>query len=342
MKLFRLAMRAALLAVILVAGAGFGASEGHAKDMKFFRIVSGSAGGTYFPMAGLLAQVISSPPGAASCEKGGSCGVPGMIAIAQSSPGSVANVTMVEAGEAESAFAQSDVVQWAVTGTGIFKGKPPKEKLRVIASLYPEPVHVVATVGSKVEKIEDLKGKRVGIGLPESGAIVDARIVLEAANLKEKTGFVPVYENSADTIASMAAGETDAMIAVSGFPQPAIHRLAASEGISLLPIDGKMRERILKKNKFLAAGTIPAGTYPGVEEEVPTIVVSALWITSADQPEELIYQITRALWHERSRKLLDDGHPMGKLVRPENALIGVATPVHPGAARYYREIGLLP
>src|SRR5690606_29263382 len=181
----------------------------------------------------------------------------------------------------------------------------------------------------------------IGIGLPDSGAIVDARIVLEAANLKEKTGYTAVYENSADAIASMAAGKTDAMIAVTGYPQPAIHRLAAAEGITLLPIDGAIRDRSLKKNKFFAAGTIPGGTYPGVEAAVATIVVSALWVTSADQPEELIYRITRGLWHERSRKLLDDSHPMGRSVRLENALISVSTPLHPGAERYYREVGLL-
>src|SRR5690606_38527322 len=151
------AMRRSLIAAAAAAMLA-GAGAGEAQEMKFFRIGSGAAGGTYFPMAGLLAQAISNPPGARPCEKGGSCGVPGLVAIAQSSNGSVATATAIQAGQRESGFSQSDVTYWAYTGTGLFEGKPPMTKLRVIASLFPEHIHVVAGKEAGVKTIADLKG----------------------------------------------------------------------------------------------------------------------------------------------------------------------------------------
>ena len=100
-------------------------TSSQAQEMQFFRIASGSAGGTYFPMAGLLSQVISNPPGARTCEKGGNCGMPGLVAIGQSAHGSVANVNSIKSGQVESGFAQSDVTYWAYTGSGPIKGREP-------------------------------------------------------------------------------------------------------------------------------------------------------------------------------------------------------------------------
>ena len=110
-------LAATLGAAILAAG-----HPAEAQKMQFFRIASGSAGGTYFPMAGLLAQVISNPPGARTCAKGGNCGMEGLVAIAQSANGSVANISSIKSGQVESGFAQSDVTYWAYTGTGPFEG----------------------------------------------------------------------------------------------------------------------------------------------------------------------------------------------------------------------------
>jgi hypothetical protein len=118
MKSKKTLLAAALGAAILAAG-----PPALAQEMQFFRIASGSAGGTYYPMAGLLAQVISNPPGARTCAKGGNCGMEGLVAIAQSAHGSVANVNSIKSGQVESGFAQSDVTYWAYTGTGPFEGK---------------------------------------------------------------------------------------------------------------------------------------------------------------------------------------------------------------------------
>lgn len=326
---------AALAAWLLAAGSA------SAQDLSFFRIASGSAGGTYFPVAGMLAQIISNPPGSTACERGGSCGAPGLIAIAQSSQGSVANVAAVEKGQVESALAQSDVAHWATEGTGVFEKSSGMAKLRGIASLYPEHVHVVAAAESGVRSLEDLKGKRIGIGLPASGVLVDARIVLHAAGLKEPRGFTASQLNSADTMAHLKEGSLDAMVTVTGYPQPAITFLAETAGAVLVPVDGKIRERILRENRFFAAGTIPGGTYAGIEADTETVTVSALWITSADQPEERIYQITRALWSENAKVLLKSGHAAARAISRETALDGMSIELHPGAARFYREAGIL-
>ncbi len=337
----KLAIFVAAVAAALAAGAA-DAQDQSAQEMKFFRIASGSAGGTYFPIAGILAQAISNPPGARPCDKGGSCGVEGLVAIAQSSNGSVANAKAVEAGQVESGLAQSDVAFWAYSGTGVFEGEEKKEKLRVIASLYPEHVHVVARGDGGIETLSDLKGKTIGIGLPASGAIVDARIVLEAAGLKESEDYTPEYLNSADSIARIREGRADAMIAVTGYPQPAVADLTSTAGGTLIPVDGTVRDKILAENSFFTKATIPGGTYKGNPEDIETVAVTALWITSMDQSEELIYAITKALWNDSTRMLLDGSHAKGKSITLETALDGVPIPLHAGAELFYREAGLIP
>ncbi len=122
---------------------GLAASAAGAQDMSFFRIGTGGTAGTYYPIGGLLANAISNPPGSRPCDQGGSCGVPGLIASALSANGSVANINAIAGGTLESGFSQSDVATWAYSGTGIWEGKPAVEKLRTIANLYPESIHLV-------------------------------------------------------------------------------------------------------------------------------------------------------------------------------------------------------
>jgi len=327
----------ALAAIAILAVGG----EAAAQDMKFFRIASGAAGGIYFPMAGIIAQAISNPPGSRPCDRGGTCGVPGLVAIAQSANGSVANVAAIEAGDIESGFAQSDVTHWAFEGTGVFEGKTPMRNLRVIAGLYPEHLHVIATKASKVKSIAGFKRRTVGMGLPDSGVLVAARVVMEAAGLREKTDFTPEFLSIAHSAARLRLGEASGMVTITGYPNTAIAELFASTEAVLLPVDGTLRDRILKKHGFFADATIPAKTYMGVEKDVPTVSVTALWVTSAEQPEALIYDITRTLWNEGSRKLLDSGVPRGRDVTIESSQDGVTIPLHPGAERFYREAGVL-
>ena len=307
--------------------------------MRFFRIGTGGVAGTYYPIAGLIADIISNPPGARPCEKGGSCGVPGLVAIAQSSNGAVANVDAIASGALESGFAQSDVAYWAYTGTGIYEGEGKIENLRGIANLYPESIHIVARMESGIESVRDLRGKRVSLDEPGSGTLVDARIILDAFGLSEND-LTPSYVKPHQASAMMDEGQLDAFVIVAGYPTGSVLELCASAGCELVPIHGPEVDALLERYPFFAKDTIPAHTYPGVGE-TETLSVGAQWLVGAEVDEDLVYGITRALWHDNARKLLDDGHSKGRAITLETALDGIAVPLHPGAERYYREIGLM-
>ena len=311
-----------------------------AQAPQFFRIGTGGTAGTYYPIGGLIANAISNPPGSRACEDGGSCGVPGLVATALASNGSVANVNGIGGGTLESGFAQSDVVTWAQTGTGIWEGKEPVEKLRAIANLYAESIHLVASADSGVASVADLRGKRVSLDEPGSGTLVDARIILGAYGLSEDD--VDASFLKPDQAAErMRDGAMDAFFFVGGFPAGAIAELASQHDIALVPISGDEAQGILDKYPFFAKDNVPGGTYDGVADDTETLSVGAQWVTSADQPEDLVYGITKALWNESTRKLLDNGHAKGKSITLDTALDGVGIPLHPGAERFYKEAGVL-
>jgi hypothetical protein len=266
--------------------------------------------------------------------------VPGLVAIAMSANGSVANVNSIESGAVESGFVQSDVTYWAYTGTGVFEGKPPMKKLRVIANLYPEHIHVVVRKDSPYKKITDLKGKKIGIGLQASGAKVGAVLILEAHGMKENVDYQAEYLNSKQSIDRMRDNQLDAMITVTGYPQSAISELCSTVGCRLLPVEAKEMAMVRKKAPFYYKENIPATAYEGLSGDTPTLAVGAQWLVSADVDETLVYDITKALWNKNTRKLLDHGHAKGKAVKIDTALDAVGIPLHPGAAKYYKEKGM--
>lgn len=323
----------------LVTAATIAVSAG-AQAQSFFRIVSGSAGGNYFPMAGILANAISSPPGSRPCDKGGPCGVPGLIAIAQSANGSVANVNAIQSGTAESGLAQSDVAYWGFNGTGVFDGKPKLDKLRFMASLYPEHIHVVLPKDSPVQSLADLKGKRIGVGLPASGAQVGALLILNAVGLEKNGNFQAEELNTSQSAERIQDGQLDAFLTVTGAPSSGIAQLASIAGMRLLEIPKDVQDKVIAQAPFYFSSPIPANAYEGQTEAVSTLAVGAQWLVSADQPDELIYGITKALWNKTTKKLLRH-HAKGKDVTAESALGGRGIPLHPGAERFYKEAGLL-
>ncbi|MGB3407471.1 MAG: TAXI family TRAP transporter solute-binding subunit [Jannaschia sp.] len=311
-----------------------------AQDALSFRIATGGSAGTYFPIGGLIANAISAPAGSLPCDAGGACGVPGLTATAITTSGSVANVEAIAEGRLESAFIQSDVATWAWSGTGIWAPRPPEDGLRAIANLYPESMHVVARADSGIEAIADLVGKRVSLDEPGSGTLVEAQLILAAMGIRE-ADLEARYLKTTDAADAMRAGSLDAFFFSGGFPARAITDLANDLAITIVPFDEDATEVILVSHEFFTYDVIPAGVYPGVDEDVWTIGVNAQWVTSADQPEALVYDITRALWNDTTRRLLDGGHEKGRLIRLETALDGVGIPLHPGAERFYLEIGLL-
>jgi TRAP transporter TAXI family solute receptor len=310
-----------------------------AQDITFFRIGTGGTAGTYFPIGGLIANAISNPPGSRTCAEGGSCGVPGLVATAVASNGSVNNVAGITSGGMQSGFAQSDVVYWAFNGSGIYEGRPKADTLRAIANLYPESFHLVTRKGAGIKTIRDLKGKRMSLDEPGSGTLVDARIILAAYGMTEKD-ITAEYLKPQQSADKFKDGALDAFFSVAGWPEGAIAELAATTGIDLVPIDGPEIENLIKQYSFFAAEEIPDGAYKNVAG-VKTVSVNAIWATSTKQPDQMIYNITAALWNSNTRKLLDSGHAKGRAIKFESALQGLGIPLHPGAEKFYREKGLL-
>lgn len=330
------ALTTALAALVAVAGIdGLKASE----DRRFFTIGTAATSGTYFPVGALIANVISSPPGSRPCDRGGSCGVPGMIAVAQSTQGSVENVRLIGEGQIDSAFVQADVATWAYTGTGTFANKAPVTALRAIASLYPEDVHIVVRKSSGIGSVAGLKGKKVSLGERESGTLVEALIMLEYSGLSVGD-IVPSYDKPGRAADRLEAGEIDAFFSVAGAPVPVIADLADRIPIDLLPIGDEMARMIVAAHPYFTESVTPAGAYNGVGPR-STLSVGAVWLISAEIDPDVVHAITRALWHERNRALLDNGHPKGAYIQQSSALRGLGVPLHPGAERYYRESGLI-
>lgn len=318
-----------LSGAIAVMGLGLG-SFALAQAPAFFRIGTGGTAGTYFPIGGLIANAISGANGK---------GVPGLVATAVATNGSVANINAIQGASSESGFTQSDVAYWAYTGTGLYEGKGKVEDLRLIATLYPETIHLVARKGADIKSVADLKGKRVSLDEPGSGTLVDARLVLAAYGISEKD-IKAEYLKPGPAGDRLRDGALDAFFFVGGYPTGAVSELATSSGITLVPISGSETDKLLSDYKFFAKDVVPAGTYKDVAE-TKTISVNAQWVTSAKQPEDLVYNITKTLWNESSRKLLDAGHAKGKLITLESATKGLGIPLHPGAEKFYREAGVL-
>jgi len=309
------------------------------EEMRLFRIGTGGAGATYYPVGGLIGLAISNPPGSRPCNQGGSCGVPGLLAVVQSANGSVANVESIHNGTLESGFVQSDIAYWAYSGSGTFQGEQPFRELRLIANLYPESFHLIVSKESGIRSPEDLRGKRISLGEAGSGTLTDAKLLIAAYGLTTED-MRSEYSKTAQAVEKMRDHRLDGFFHVAGYPIPIVSALAREMPIRLVPITGAVADKMVKEIPFFALDKIPGGTYSGVDE-TPTLSVGAQWVTSSAQSEQLIYQITKALWNSNSRKLLDSGHKKGRAITLQTALHGSAIPLHPGAARYYREMGLL-
>lgn len=330
------------LQALAIGGMLTAASVAQAQQPTFFRIGSGSAGGTYFPIAGTIANGISSPPGSRPCDEGGQCGVPGLIAIAQSTTASVFNNTAVQNGELEAGLSAADTVRDMFLGQGKFEGKPHK-KLRIVANLYPEDLHLIIPEGSSLNSLEDLAGKRVGIGQAGSGTQVAVLTILDAYGVT-RDNMDEAELNTAQSAERLADGQLDAFFYAAGWPVAAFVQLASTKGMELYSFSDAEMTKIHDLIPAYTPSSIPAEAYEGIDYDAKTPGVVTYLVVSSDLPEELVYGITKALWNDNTRTLLDNGHAKGKQITEDKALEGVeelGVPLHPGAAKYYREAGLL-
>lgn len=314
------------------------AGVSRAQALRVLRIATGGIADTHYAVGSAIAAVVGAPPGGRSCGKGGSCGVPGLVATVLSSHGSVANAEMLERGEVETGFVQADVAHFAFTGTGPLDGRPHR-RLRGLAKLYDEALHLVVMPDSGLRSLEDLPGKRISLDEPGSGTLVDARLVFEAFGIDE-AAIRAVHLKPAEALDLARKGGLDGFFVMAGAPTPSVVEAVERLDARLVPIDGPPVERLLAASPFFLRHTIPAGTYPG-RDAVPTIAVGALWLCRDDLEEEPVYGLLRGLFQPSSRALLARSHPRAADIRLETALEGMSVPLHPGAVRFYADHGLL-
>lgn len=330
--------RRGLVCAVLLFGALL-AGIARADEPRFFRIGTAATGGSFFEVGGVVASAISGPTEGPSCGRGGSCGVPGLVAVAQATPGSVENIRMINARQIESGFAQGDLAGWGYNGRNLFAEAGPLRRLRAIGSLFPSAAHLVVKADSPIQSLADLRGKTVAIGEGGSGSAAAAAVVLAAAGYGQHD---PIRRNirPGPSAAELRAGTIDAWFLVGGYPVPAIRDLAATTPIRLIPIEGAVVDKLKADFPFYRVTDIPAGSYANVDTPTPSFGFSVLWLVNADVDTDLVYAITKSLWNPATAKLLTNLDPIGKRIRLDTALEGLSVPLHPGAARFYREAGL--
>lgn len=326
-------LRGIRFVMVLVFSAVLGITGAGAQPRRLLNIATGGTAGVYFPLGSALARMWT--------ER-----VPGVQATAQATGASVANIRLISRGDVEVAFAQNDIVYYAYNGIEMFS-RDPQTRLRGLAMLYPETIQVVTLQGKGIRSIEDLAGKRVAVGAPGSGTEVNARQILRAydigyAQTRHIHGLVKTvtaeFLSFAEAADQLKDGVIDAAFLTAGIPTAAVQDIAAVRDIRILPIPAPVLARLRERYPYYTPQTIPPNTYRGHAEAVPTAAVMAMLITRADLPEDLVYELTRALWENVA--VLHQAHARGRDIRPETARQGMPIPMHAGALRYYRERGI--
>jgi len=308
------------------------AGTARAEPIRQFTIATGDLAGTYYPLGGVLASVLTAPPGGEPCRPGELCGVPGLVAVAQTSEGSMANVEALAAGEVDSAFVQADVAHAAYAGRDVF-APAPVTGIRALASLYPEVVQLV------VRRDVEERPRRVAVGAPRSGTRLSAPAVLPAFGLDPRA-LEMVGLNPSRALAAIAASELDGFLTIAGTPTTAVREALARGDMELLPVRLEAARRVVGAGSHWRLAVLRAGLYPRMPA-TPSLSVPALWVVDAGLDDELVGALLAALWSPAASAALAAGHPAGRQITPATALEGLSVPLHPAAVDFYRAAGLI-
>jgi len=283
---------------------------------------TGGTAGTYYAYGGVIAQYMRN--------------YADVRVTAVSTGGSKVNIQSIQDGDFQLGFTQSDVMSYAWNGTRAFETDGATHDFRVLGCLYAETVQLI-TMDEDINSVEDLKGKSVSIGEAGSGVYFNAMDVLNGAGIT-LDDIKPQYQSFEDSKESLKDGKIDAAFIVAGAPTTAITELATTNGVKLINIDGEFRDKILEECPYYNALTIPAGTYPGQDEDVETITVEATLIVSANVDEETVYNLTAAIFDHTEDITVENAK--GAELSLETATSVSDVPYHEGAARYYAEHGI--
>ncbi len=320
----RITWKHAVLCVAVAAAA----TTAIAQQRVFFGIATGGTGGTYYPLGGMLAQLISNKATLDGKK---------ITATAEAAGASVANAKLLGTKEIESAFVAADILDAAFNGKAQFD-KQPIKGLRALGALYPETVQLVTRADSGINSVKDLKGKSISSGAPGSGQYQLVTDLLKVNGLSRSD----VKEDSSSFTQAMDKikdGNLHATLITGGVPVAAITDAAQSHSLKIIPLGGPEVGTLLKEQPYYTRVQLPANTYKGQTAPVDTLAVMAVWTAHDGVPDNIAYEVTKALYENVA--IMGQVHVQGKNITLANATAVGSVPLHPGAVRYFKEKGVL-
>lgn len=310
--------------IILAAALIMGAATAQAADSKRLTLATGGTSGVYFPLGGAIANTLGT-------KSNGDVSV-----TAQATGASGENMRLVQGGEADIAIVQNDVADAAYNGTAPFKNK--LENVRALGRLYPEYLHVVASKDSGIQTLEDFKGKKISVGARGSGNEVNCRQIFDFYGLDYKN-LEPIFLPYGETADQFKDRQLDGFVFTIGTPNPAIQDITTTQDVTFVPLIGPKTDEVIAKFPFLVKDAIPAGTYKGQNNAVPTLSVQAILVANKDMPDDVAYELTKILYENADS--VAKAHNKGAEIKVQNAADGVTIPFHPGAEKYLKEKGII-
>ena len=310
-------------AVVMVAAAMAVATLAFAAG-TFVNVLTGRTNGAYYPLGVAFAGVIADT-------------MPNVKASVQATKGSFDNLALLQAERGEIAFTLADALSDAWKGNEEAGFRQPLKKLRRVAALYPNYIHIVARADSGIRTLADLKGKRVSVGAPKSGIELNARAVLHAAGIDYRDFAKVEYLPFGESVELMKGKHIDATLQSAGLGASSLRDLASSLPVVFVPVPEEVAKRMTGGG--YTSGVIPADTYNGQTADVSAVVVQNLLVTHEDVSDDVVYGITKALWTHLDRLVAANG--AAKAIDIHKALQGAPVPLHPGAEKYYKEAGIL-
>ncbi|MFO1315555.1 MAG: TAXI family TRAP transporter solute-binding subunit [Burkholderiales bacterium] len=295
-----------------------------ASAQQFVNILTGGQSGVYYPLGVALAQVYGKA-------------IPNVKSTAQVTKASAENLNLLQAGRGELAFTLADALSDAWKGDEEAGFKTPLKKLRGLSATYNNYIQVVASADSGIKTLADLKGKRVSVGAAKSGTELNARAIFKAAGLTYKDLAKVEYLPFGESVELIKNRQLDATLQSAGLGVASIRDLATSVKIVVVAIPADVVAKV--GDPAYQPAVIPAGTYEGQTADVPTAAIPNFLVTQSDVSNDLAYQMTKALYDNLDTMYA--AHNAAKAIKRENAVKGMPVPLHPGAERYYKEVGVI-
>ena len=293
-------------------------------DLKFVNILTGGQSGVYYPMGVALSQIWGKV-------------LPDAKVTVQSTKASAENLNLLQAGRGEMALVLGDALSDAWKGDKEAGFAKPLDKLRAVAGMYSNYIQIVASAESGIKTMADLKGKRISVGAPKSGTELNARAVFKGAGMTYDDFSKVEYLPFGESVELMKNRQLDATLQSAGLGVASIRDLAASVPIMVVPIPPEVVEKI--NDKAYQAATVPANTYTGQTSAVPTISIKNFLVSHSGVPTEAVYLMTKAMFENLDT--LVAAHNAAKGIKKDEAVTGTSVPFHPGAEKYYKEVGLM-